>query len=406
MSYDFATYDKTYHTDADVVVIGAGIFGLSTAYFLSRMGKKVILLEKKDVGSGASGSNEAFVWGCTRKFPVLPFYRFSQQFYTKIHETIGYDVEYINCGGYVIAESEREMELLEGWLEQRWQDGLFEMKMVYKDEFHKRLPGFSDHVMGGTYNPLEGRVNSILVCVGFASAIRDLGNEVWTKTDVTAINMKGNKVHEVVTNRGTIRTDCVVNAAGSWAADIGKLVNIDVPVIPNRMTLLVSEPVAPFLNTVCMSAVYVFDEINKAKTQARIAAGEDVKMEAGYTYSQQAKGNILLGSTEDFVGYDRRVNFENSKAIAKVMGDVNPPLRDKKLNVIRSFANFFPYTKDDLPVIGPVPGVEGFVMASGLNGGGMGLGIGAGYTVAQYCALGETHIPIHYFDIQRESLYK
>ena len=172
------------------------------------------------------------------------------------------------------------------------------------------------------------------------------------------------------------------------------------------MTLLVSEPVAPFLNTVCMSAVYVFDEINKAKTQARIAAGEDVKMEAGYTYSQQAKGNIMLGSTEDFVGYDRRVNFENSKAIAKVMGDVNPALREKKINVIRGFANFFPYTKDDLPVIGPVPGVEGFVMASGLNGGGMGLGIGAGYTVAQYCALGETHIPIHYFDIQRESLYK
>ena len=405
MSYDFATYDKTYHTDADVVVIGAGIFGLSTAYFLSRMGKKVILLEKKDVGSGASGSNEAFVWGCTRKFPVLPFYRFSQQFYTKIHETIGYDVEYTNCGGYVIAESEREMELLEEWLEQRWQDGLFEMKMVYKDEFHKRLPGFSDHVMGGTYNPLEGRVNSILVCVGFASAIRDLGNEVWTKTDVTAINMKGNKVHEVVTNRGTIRTDCVVNAAGSWAADIGKLVNVDVPCKPERMTVLVSEPVAPYINNVSMTGKYLLDELNKAEQAAAAEAGE-AEASAVYVYTQMKKGNLLLGSTEDFVGYDRRVNFENPKAIAKVIGDINPEIRDKKVNIIRAFANFFPFTMDNNPIMGPVPGVEGFVMATGLNGGGMAIGIGAGYTTAQYCAFKETHFRIDYFDIQRESLWK
>ncbi len=405
MSYDFATYDKNYHTEADVVVIGAGIFGLSTAYFLSKMGKKVIVVEKKDVGSGASGSNEAWVWLSTRTREVLPFVRFSQQFYTNIEETIGYDVEYNNCGGYIIAESQEEMDFLAKYCEQRWKDGLPEIHMIGQEEFHKRERGYSPHVMGGTYNPLDGCVNSILVCVGFASAVRDLGNEVWTKTDITAINLKGKKVHEVVTNRGTIRTDCVVNAAGSWAADIGKLVNVDVPCKPERMTVLVSEPVAPYINNVSMTGKYLLDELNKAEQAAAAEAGE-AEASAVYVYTQMKKGNLLLGSTEDFVGYDRRVNFENPKAIAKVIGDINPEIRDKKVNIIRAFANFFPFTMDNNPIMGPVPGVEGFVMATGLNGGGMAIGIGAGYTTAQYCAFKETHFRIDYFDIQRESLWK
>ena len=390
------------NTEADVVVVGAGIFGLSTAYFLSQMGKKVILIEKKDVGSGASGSNEAWVWTSTRVKEVLPFVRFSQQFYMNIEENIGFDVEYNNCGGYIVAESDEELVKLDAYVKQRWKDGLPELQLLSGDEFLRRQPKFSKHITGATYCPLDGCVNSIFVCVGFADAVRKNGGEIWTKTDITAINLKGNKVHEVVTNRGTIRTDVVVNAAGSWAADLGKLVGVDIPCIPNRMTVLVSEPLAPYANTVVMSAKYLFDE---QAAHGNDEGGENPPAEAGYVYTQMRKGNFLLGSTEDFVGYDKRVNFENPKAIAKCIGGLTPGIRDAKVNIIRAFANFFPFTKDNLPIMGNVPGVEGFVMASGLNGGGMAIGIGAGFTIAQHVAFGETQFPMHYFDIQRKSLY-
>lgn len=392
-------------TEADVVVLGGGIFGLASAYFLCRFGKKVILIEKKDVGSGASGSNEAWVWLSSRKQAVLPFARLSQQFYANFEETFGMDVEYNNCGGYIVAESEEEMKLFKPWVQGRWNEGMIEMQLLDAADFHARLPQVSKHVVGATWNPLDGCVNSILVCVALKDAIKAQGGEVWTQTDVTAINLKGNRVHEVECSRGTIRTDVVVNATGSWAAQIGKLVNVDIPILPNRMTVLVSEPIAPFMDTVMMSATYVFEELAKAKKLEAIEAGEVEELEAGYVYTQLRKGNLLLGSTEDFVGYDNLVNFECPVAIAKCINDLTPPLRNKKVNIIRSFANFFPYTKDDLPVMGAVPGVEGFVMASGLNGGGMALGLGCGFTIAQQVAFRDSMIPIEAFSITRKSLY-
>ncbi|MEW6080691.1 MAG: FAD-binding oxidoreductase [Bacillota bacterium] len=384
-------------TDADAVVIGGGILGLAVTYYLTRAGKSVLLLEKNEIASGASGANEAFVWTSTRKKKVMPMVQKSIQLYTSLGDELGRDIEYRQCGGYIVIESKEQMERMKPWIDQRHHDGLTEMELLDGPGFREREPLVSGTIVAATWNPVDGTINPIYLCLGLADKSRELGARIWEYSTVQEIRTRGRKVCLVVTDQGEIRTPTVVNAAGAWAASIGRLVGLEVPITPNRMQILVSEPVAPLMDRVIMCSCYILGEQSKSSL---LHSGGDGS-ELGFVYAQTKKGNLLLGSTSEFVGYDKSCSCESIRAISRHVCQLVPTLGEKGILVIRSFANFFPFTKDDFPILGRVPGIQGFYMAAGHNGHGIMLGISSGYLMSELIAYGETSISLEDFCIER-----
>lgn len=385
-------------SETEVVVLGGGIVGISAAYFLAKASREVVLIEARELASGASGANETFVWTSTRKpGAILKMALESVRLYKGFAEELGFDIEYGQCGGLIVIENEKQLEELKPWVEARHRDGLTDMRLLSREEVLSLEPHLSPTLVGATFNPLDGTVNPIYACLALADKARELGAKICEYTRVKEIKVKNDRVASVATDQGEIRTRYVVNACGAYAPDVGRLVGIDIPILPNRMQLLVTEALAPFVNRVIMCAHYITGE--DAKND--LLDSGSAESELGFVYSQTRKGNVLLGSTTEFAGYDKRTTYEAIRAVSRHAAGILPVLREREVKIIRSFANFFPYTRDDRPILGPVPGLEGFIMAAGHNGGGICLGPATGKLVAEMITEGEASMPIEELAITR-----
>jgi glycine/D-amino acid oxidase-like deaminating enzyme len=145
-----------------------------------------------------------------------------------------------------------------------------------------------------------------------------------------------------------------------------------------------------------MGASYVTEEYGKDEMIA-----DRSKFGCALVIHPTVSGNLLLGSTWRFVGYDKRTSYEETVDIAKEVVKLLPPL--KHAHVIRTFANFFPFTHDDLPILGPVDGIEGFIMAAGHSGHGICLGPITGKLISELICEDRTSIPIDEMSLSRFS---
>jgi sarcosine oxidase subunit beta len=221
-----------------------------------------------------------------------------------------------------------------------------------------------------------------------------MGAKIFYHTEVQGIRLENHRVKEVVTSRGSIRTNTVVNACGAWAPFIGNMVGIKIPIIPNRMEFIVTEQLPPLIFHMLMGASYVTEEYGKDEMIA-----DRRRFGCGLSIHQTVSGNILLGSTWRFTGYDRSTSYEETVAIGKEVKKLLPSLRD--FHVIRTFANFFPFTQDDLPILGYVEEIGGFIMAAGHSGHGICLGPITGKLVSELICTGQTSIPLDELSFSR-----
>ena len=197
----------------------------------------------------------------------------------------------------------------------------------------------------------------------------------------------------VTTPQGLIGTETVVNAAGIYAPEIGKMVGLDIPITPRRGQLLVTEALPAFLTRCLLSAGYI-----AAKYDPGLTEGETW----GISVEQTGNGNVLLGSTREFVGFDKRTTPDAVKRIASETTRIIPRLKDA--HVIRAFAGLRPYTSDGLPILGKVSSLEGFVMAAGHEGDGIALSPITGQVIAELIVDGKPSIPLDPFSLERFSM--
>jgi glycine/D-amino acid oxidase-like deaminating enzyme len=251
-------------------------------------------------------------------------------------------------------------------------------------------PSLARDVMAFTHCPLDAQVNPIYLSLAFIRAARQHGAKLFSHTPVTAITLKHGEVHSIQTGGGKMETRVVVNAAGVCAPEIGKMVHLDVPIAPRRGQLLVTEPLPPLLKRCLLSAGYI-----AAKYSPVIAEGGDT----GVSIEQTGNGNLLLGSTREFVGYDRRTTVEALHRIATGTIRLIPRLKDAHL--IRAFAGLRPYTPDGLPILGKVERVAGFIMAAGHEGDGIALSPITGQLIAELIADGRPSMALEDFRLER-----
>ena len=198
---------------------------------------------------------------------------------------------------------------------------------------------------------------------------RQLGAEIRLGVSVTDLLVEGGRVRGVQTDQGPVYGDCVVNAAAVWAPLLTKKYGYEPPIIPRRGQILVTEPLPPktvrhLLLCACyLTAKHHPELLDMEQRQHRLGVGLIVE--------QTVSGGLLLGSTREFVGFDRRTTQDGIAAVAEHIYASMPALG--RFNVVRTFAGLRPRTPDGMPILGPVEALPGLLMAAGHEGDGIAL---------------------------------
>ncbi|MBW1713450.1 MAG: FAD-binding oxidoreductase [Deltaproteobacteria bacterium] len=374
----------------DVIVIGGGAIGSSIAFHLARHKIGVILLEKGGLASGSSGACDGLVFLQSKKPGIhLELALASLKLFKNLADRLPMDMEFRQAGGLVVIESEAELEVMKSYVAEQRATGL-EVSLLDAAETRRLEPCLAENIVGAAYSPMDSQVNPIRMTLALALGAKEGGAEIITDSPVTGMEQIGAGTWSVTAGRDVYQAPTVVNAAGVLAPQIAAMVGLDIPIKPRRGQLIVTDFEGVELNHCLISAGYIAAKFNPEIARE---AGQGVSIE------QTKSGNLLLGSTREFVGFNRRTTLSGLKSIAARSSKIIPGL--SAMNLIRSFAGLRPYTPDGLPCLGLVEGLEGLIMAAGHEGDGISLSLITGHLMAQLVVSGRTDIPLDDFNVAR-----
>lgn len=368
-------------TRADVIIVGGGLMGAATAFFLRQRGVSVILLERDLVGSHASGTNFGNVRRQGRFLPQLPLANRSREIWGRLPEVIGEDAEFLPSGHLRVAFSDAAIGKLEAYARDARPYGL-ELELITGNALRARFPFLSPEARMASYSPLDGHANPRLVAPAFARAARRAGAEVQERTEVLSIT-KSAEDFLVETPAGTFRAPILQVSSGAWGGRMAEAFGEPVPITPRGPQMGVTEPVPYRIAPV-------------------LGVASDVTEEGVYL-RQVERGNIVFGGglrSEASLDTKRaRLDPLNTLGQLPYLARLLPAVR--ALSVIRTWSGVEGYMRDDIPVMGPSAKVPGLFYAFGFCGHGFQLGPGVGATMAELIATGSPGVPIDPFLISR-----
>ena len=355
-----------------IVIIGGGIIGASIAWHLSKRGYAPTIIEKENLLETASSSScEGLMFLQSKKPGIhLNMAMESIKLYKELQEELGVDLELERQGGLIIIHSQRELEILTDYAKKQNESGA-NIEMLDAKTVKEMVPQVAHDVLGGSFSRDDSVINPLKLTHGLLSGAVKNGATIKQNTEVLDIVVENGSVKKVITNNEEIEADLVINAAGPFGAKIASMVDLDIPLKPRKGEIMVTAPQKKVLNYPLMSATYI-----AAKYDPEIA-----KSGTGFAVEQVQNGNILIGSTREFVDFDDKSTIKAIQSISKGIEKTLPGLG--KLKIIRDFAGFRPYTPDGLPFLGEHKKVKGFFFACGHEGDGITLCAITGQIVSQ-----------------------
>lgn len=362
---------------AEAVVIGGGVIGTSIAYQLAKRGIETALFEKSGLGSGTSSSCVMGIHLQTKTPGAkLAFAQQSLAIYRILEDELVCDLEFVNEGAMIVAETPEEAQYIEKKVADLRACGL-EVYYLNGEEARQRQPALDRHIVGSSYCPDDSSVDPLRLVPALGAAAERLGARVYTYCPVIGLEVHGDQPVEVSTVEGAIEADVVVNAAGLWAPKIAGMVGLDLPIIPRQGQMFVTEPAPRFVKGTVLAAKYLMSK----KMPPEDEANKQSTLSAGVVASQTRRGNLLVGSTRQFAGFDRRVGYE---ALRRLMHDTVQLLpTSRHLHVIRTYAGLRPATPDGLPILERSSNFSSFYTAAGHEGDGIALSPITGVRMAQ-----------------------
>lgn len=374
---------------AEVVVIGGGIIGCSIAYYLTKAGVNVVVVEKSWLGSGASCANQGVVGPYMAPPPIFELMLKSLEMYWELSREVRHDIGLEPVGMVIPAITKVEVQVLEEHSRALRKSG-GTPKIIDGSELRELDPTFSKDVAIAQVSSEDCIVDPVKVVFAYARAASELGAKIIRFTEVRGIKVSEGSVKAVVTDRGEVRTDYVVNAAGAWAPLIGKMVGAEVPVYPMRGHVLVTEAYRYSRFRYILDAKYIVEAFNLPTLRG--FKDEFSKYKIGASLCQHKEGNWTVGASRDAVTYDKNVSLEVVKLLMKRAVMLKPNLR--YTNIIRVFTGIRPYSNRKLPIIEELGGVEGFIVASGHKGEGIALAPITGELVTELITRGDVKDPL------------
>ena len=356
----------------DVVIVGAGVHGLSTAYHLGKLHgvRRVALLDRGYLGGGNSGRNTAILRSNYRTPEGIPFYDASVKLYEQMSEELGWNVLFTQCGHLTLAHSDAGIVGLRVRAENNQLLGV-DSRLIDRAEIRRLVPvmDMSDRarypILAALYHPPGGVIRHDAVVWGYARACDRMGMEIHTQTEVTGIRRRGRKIESVITNRGEIATETVLNCTAGWATTVSDMVSVPLPIVSHPLQACVTEPLKPFLNHVIVSATL-------------------------HVYASQTdKGELVIGAEIDpYQSYSTRATLPTLEQMATYTLELFPQLHS--IRVLRQWGGVCDMTPDFAPIIGCAEEVDRFYMNVGWGTYGFKAAPAAGKYTAEMIATGRT----------------
>lgn len=353
---------------ADVIIIGAGVVGAACAWYATRAGLRVTVLDRGSVAGGTTGAGEGNLLVSDKPHgPELDLALRSVTLWRALADEIG-GFEYQGKGGLVVAHHPASLDALEKVVGGQRAAGA-DAVIVPAYDLRTYEPHLASDVAGGCYYPQDAQVQPMLAAARLLAAARAAGARVRTGVEVTGLMRSAERVVGVRTAAGELPAGAVVNAAGTWAGDVAAMAGVKVPVSPRRGFVLVTEPLPPTVRHKVYAAEYI-DAV----------ASDDAALQISPVVEGTESGTILIGSSRERVGMDRTLAVDVLRRLATAAVGLFPMLAG--INAIRAYCGFRPYSPDHLPVIGLDPRAPGLVHACGHEGAGVGLAPATGELVA------------------------
>jgi glycine/D-amino acid oxidase-like deaminating enzyme len=351
---------------ADVVIVGAGVIGCSTAYHLACLGiTDVAVVEMAQIGSGSSGQSASMLSLQYCHDPLsVRMTRYSYDRYMRFEEELDVPIDFKRTG-WLSLGTEAMAASVRRDAEMRQANGI-ETEILSPAEIARRYPEINvADIAVGAWGPDDGPFDPHMIMTGYSKRAREMGVAFYQGVRATGITAEGGRVTGVVTDGGTIATRTVINAAGPWAVEVGRWVGVEIPQVNTARTIVVTGP----FPAIPSDNPFVYD------------------LDASWYYRPEGP-SILMGMGDQPVD-DPNVPFQQEMVgrIIDVAVHRAPVLENASFQT--GWTGVRPTTPDDLPILGPVPSVEGFLLNCGWGGTGIIQAPIAGQLLAEYVAGGQ-----------------
>jgi 4-methylaminobutanoate oxidase (formaldehyde-forming) len=379
---------------AQVVIIGGGITGCSIAYHLTKMGwKDVVVIDKGELTSGATFHAAGLVGQLRASVNITKMLKYSVELYSKLEEETGQHTAWSPVGGLRIASSNARMEELRRSAAMAKTFGL-PMELIGPKEACDLFPVMTKKgIVGAAFLPTDGQIDPSGVTYALAQGARSRGATIYTDTRVTGIRLKNGAVDEVLTEKGNIKTEIVVNAAGIWAPEIGKMVGVAVPLIPMEHQYIITKPMKgvkkgmPTMRDPDL-LVYFREEVG-----GLIMGG----------YEHNPIPWALDGIPRDFTKTLLKSNYEHFEPLSLLAMKRVPSIGNAEIITLLNGPEAF--TSDGDFFMGESPDVKNFFVAAGFCAHGIAAAGGVGKMMAEWIIEGEPSLDLWRLDIRRLGLH-
>jgi len=368
-------------TKAEVVIVGAGVIGVSIAYHLAKAGCcDVIVLERDGIGEGSTGKCAGGVRCQFSQEVNIRLSMESVEFFRRFEEETGHPDDFHQHGYLMLATSDEILNNLRNSVVLQQKLGV-EVYLLSPREANELVPELNiDDILGATYTPTDGFVDPYSVVQGFAAAARRLGVKIHTETEVIGLAKKKGDGMRILTTRGDFEARVVVNAAGAHAGLVAKMVGLDIPARPVKQHRFFTAPTDKFPR----NAPLVID----------IGASVGIRRE----------GQCLMFTMRDLDSpetFDATVDWGCFPTVGGAILHRFPSLED--VSIMRADAGLKSNTPDHSAILGSVPEVDGLYLACGLGGHGVMHSPAVGRLMAACILNGENSLAISALSVTRFS---
>lgn len=400
-----------------VVIIGAGIVGLTAALTLAERNIPVVVLEKGRVGGEQSSRNLGWIRKTNRHAADLPMAQAADQLWAKMAERVGADVGYRQAGIMFIARTEAQLAMHEGWLKSIEHLGL-DSHLLSKQQIAQHVPHGQGDWQGGIYTPSDGRAEPTLACSAIANAAIAKGAVIVENCAVRTLSTSAGRVSGVVTERGEIRCEQVLLAGGLWSRRFLGNLGINLPTLPLTCSVLRTTPMQGPTDIAVGAPDFSF----RKHIDGGFIITQRGKLDAFLTLDHALLGTRFLPQLKaqrDFLRISLGKEFFHDLTLGRRWSAdsispfesvrVKDPAANSELNndalrnlsaawpmfkdaqIAQAWAGTIDVTPDSNPVIGPLAKIPGLTLASGFSGHGFGTSPAAGQLAAD---LVSGHTPI------------
>ena len=374
--------------DTEILIIGGGIAGSSTAFHLANQGHDVILLERGEIASEASGQNMGGLggsgWGDN---PNLLSYLTagSVEIFKRMQIDMGYDMEFRLSGTLTAIHTEEQYEYYQDDVVSQRNNG-YEIELLSAREARTIEPEANGELPGYLYRSQRGQADPIKSTRAFAHAAEMAGATISTGQNVDSIIPMSTSGYSIQTQAAEFRCQTLVLATGAWCDPVGEMLGIKIPIVPIRGQMWATESLPTRLIHTIGSTIsahtWAMNNGADENTPPNLTHKNGVRTTRHLYGRQRKNGEIIFGGDRENLGYNTKPDIFGIQVNRSHAAEVIPLVA--KLPIARSWAGLMPFSIDGSPLIGKIPIRDNLFIVSGLASSGFGRGPMAGKLVADY----------------------